>query len=75
MSTYMFLTDRQAVGVFFFGGAGFLFFSIHPKHTQPSLLRLRGGSYYMAKAALFSLHATKAGNHIRFYMEELWIGC
>ena len=27
----------------------FLFFSIHLKQTQPSLLRLRGGSYYMAR--------------------------
>ncbi|MGM9840557.1 MAG: hypothetical protein ACI307_10895, partial [Sodaliphilus sp.] len=24
------------------------------------------GSYYMAEAALFSLHTTKAGNHIHF---------
>ena len=31
----------------------FLFFSIHLKQTQPSLLRLRGSSYYMAKACLF----------------------
>ncbi|MDD6831535.1 MAG: hypothetical protein PUE80_00010 [bacterium] len=27
----------------------FLFFSIHLKQTQPSLLRLRGGSYYMVR--------------------------
>ena len=46
----------------------FLFFSIHLKHTQPSSLPHcgEGGSYYTAKAALFSLHVTKAGNHIRF---------
>ena len=31
----------------------FLFFSIYLKHTQPSLLRLRRGSYYMRRRLYF----------------------
>ena len=31
----------------------FLFFSIHLKHTQPSLPRLRGGNYYMRRRLYF----------------------
>ena len=40
----------------------FLFFSIHLKQTQPSLLRLRGSSYYMAKACLFKGGGVESGH-------------
>ena len=47
------------------GGQVFVLFHTSKAHSA-IIAPAAQGSYYMAEAALFSLHATKAGNHIHF---------